>query len=97
MSKPYYEILIHPLYTEKASHLRSTQNQYSFLVRLDSNKVEIRRAVEERFQVTVTDVHTVIVRGKVKRVGRNFGKRPNHKKAIVTVADGQSIELFETN
>lgn len=97
MSKPFYDILIHPLYTEKASFSRSTQNKYTFLVRLDANKVEIRRAVEERFQVTVTDVNTVIVRGKVKRVGRNFGKRPNRKKAIVTIAAGQSIELFETN
>ena len=62
---------------------------------MDANKIEIRHAVEKLFNVNVVDVHTQIVRGKEKRVGRFVGKRSNWKKAIVTLAAGQNIEFFE--
>ena len=62
---------------------------------MEANKIEIRKAVEKIYGVKVTSVsHTQIVRGKIKRLGRNVGKRPNWKKAIVTLAEGSSIDFF---
>lgn len=75
--------------------MRAVDNKVSFVVRPDANKIEIKHAVEKLFEVEVLSVRTQIVRGKVKRFGRNFGKRPNRKKAIVTLAEGHSIEFFE--
>ncbi len=95
MSKSPYEIIKHPLFTEKSSVLRGANNQVSFIVRSDANKIEIRQAVEKIFDVRVKNVQTLIVRGKIKRFGRTQGKRPNRKKAIVTLHEGQKIEFFE--
>ena len=81
--------------SERASQLQEEANRYVFEVRGDANKIEIRRAIEEIFEVTVTKVNTVSVRGKVKRMGRFQGRRASWKKAIVSVAQGQSIEFFE--
>jgi len=67
----------------------------TFEVATDANKIEIRSAVERLFNVVVTDVHTVNVRGKIKRMGRNYGRRPASKKAIVTLKPGETIEFFE--
>jgi large subunit ribosomal protein L23 len=61
----------------------------------DSNKIEIKKAVESFFKVNVTSVRTVNVAGKVKRFGRNYGKRQNWKKAYVTLKEGQSVDFFE--
>ncbi len=69
--------------------------QYSFIVDKKATKIDVARAVENLFKVTVEGVRTNIVRGKIKRVGRNIGKRPNYKKAIVTLKEGDKIELFE--
>ena len=69
--------------------------QVVFEVARDANKIEIRHAVETLFKVTVTDVRTLVVRGKVKRVGRFSGRRPSWKKAFVTLKPGDNIEFFE--
>ncbi len=81
--------------TEKGSTQRDDLNKYMFEVDLRANKVEIRRAVEELFDVTVVDVNTLIVRGKPKRMGRRRLKRRNWKKAIVTLSSDDSIDFFE--
>ena len=66
-----------------------------FEVAQDANKIEIKDAIQRLFNVTVSDVHTMVVRGKIKRIGRFMGRRPSTKKAIVTLAAGDSIEFFE--
>ena len=101
-------IIRRPLLTEKSARLRETggassapaegdayKQQVVFEVARDANKIEIRRAVQDLFKVTVTDVRTLIMRGKVKRVGRFSGQRPAWKKAFVTLKAGDNIEFFE--
>jgi large subunit ribosomal protein L23 len=88
------DVLVRPLITEKASN-GMQDNKYTFIVPLAANKVEIRQAVESIFKVKVLDVNTIRVLGKIKRMGKNSGKRPDYKKAIVKVAPGQRIEFFE--
>ena len=90
-----HQVLKRPLITEKANDLKDLANQVAFEVAMDANKPEIRRAVETIFNVEVSDVNTAIVRGKNKRVGRRIGRRPNWKKAIVTLKSGQDIDFFE--
>jgi large subunit ribosomal protein L23 len=96
MSRHPYEILIRPLLTERASDGATlTFPKYSFIVAIDSNKVQIRRAIEAAFDVKVKDVTTSRVKGKKKRLRtRKEGKRPDWKKAIVTLEKGQSINLI---
>ena len=81
--------------TEKGTRLRETENQYLFEVARDSNKAQIRNAVETLFHVKVKDVHTLIVRGRIRRLGRGKAKTQNWKKAIVKLAEGESIDFFE--
>ena len=88
------DILIHPLITEKTTALMET-GKYVFMVAPTANKVEIAKAVAEIFKVKVESVNTVNVMGKVKRMGRNLGKRSDYKKAIVKLAAGETIEFFE--
>jgi large subunit ribosomal protein L23 len=90
-----HDIVISPLVTEKSTNQREGQNQYSFKVNNRANKIEIKEAVERLFKVKVTEVRTATIRGKVKRLGRRFGKRPDWKKAIVTVKDEDRIDFFE--
>ncbi len=90
-----HDIIISPLVTEKSTTQREGQNQYSFKVNKRANKIEIREAVERLFKVKVREVRTTTIRGKVKRLGRRFGKRPDWKKAIVTVKEGDRIDFFE--
>jgi len=88
------EIIRRPIaFTEKATKLRAN-NQFVFEVGREANKAEIRQAVEAAFRVKVTAVNTMIVRGKERRMGRGYAKTQNWKKAIVTLAEGQSIDLF---
>ena len=94
--KDIHSILRRPIVTEKTTFQKEDDNQVVFRVRRDANKIEIRKAVEELLGVKVTAVNTAVVRGKVKRMGRNFGKRANWKKAIVTLAPGEEVEFFET-
>ncbi len=92
MSK-YHSIIRSPSITEKNTLLRE-QNKYVFEVDRRSNKTEIRKAVESLFNVKVETINTMIVKGKKKRMGRFSGYRPNWKKAIVKLAEGQTIEKF---
>lgn len=88
------DVLIKPVVTEKTTALMQ-ENKYTFLVPLKANKVEIRQAVEKLFKVKVEEVNTLRVEGKVKRMGKHVGKRPDYKKAIVKLAPGERIEFFE--
>ena len=81
--------------TEKGTKIREGQNGYLFEVARDANKIQIKQAVEEIFNVKVATIRTLRVHGKPKRVGRYAGHRPDWKKAIVTLKKGQTIELFE--
>lgn len=80
--------------TEKATRLKDA-NKVIFRVAMDANKIQIRSAIEELFSVKVEDVNTLIMRGKIKRVGRREGKRLNWKKAVVTLRAGDEIKFFE--
>jgi large subunit ribosomal protein L23 len=80
--------------TEKATLLREQHNQVVFEVARDANKVQIRDAVQRLFKVNVTDVNTMVMRGKERRMGRGRGKMQNWKKAIVTLKEGDSIDFF---
>jgi len=88
-------IILKPLVTEKGSRLREAGNMYLFQVARDANRIEIKQAVKAIFNVKVKDVRTIVVHGKVKRMGMFSGKRPDWKKAVVTLEEGQSIDLFE--
>ncbi len=101
-------IIKRPLLTEKSARLRETgggasaaaegdeySQQVVFEVARDSNNIEIKKAVQTLFKVTVTDVRTLVMRGKEKRIGRFSGRRPAWKKAFVTLKAGDNIEFFE--
>lgn len=90
------EIIIAPIITEKSMLLKEKNNQVSFWVDPKANKIDIKRAVEELFKVKVIDVQTMRVKGKPKGGYRNPGRTSLRKKAIVKIAEGQSIEFFET-
>ncbi|MDO8519003.1 MAG: 50S ribosomal protein L23 [Deltaproteobacteria bacterium] len=90
-----YQVIKKPLVTEKAMMQSGTAPQYAFVVERTADKNAIRNAVEKLFKVHVTGINTLIVRGKDKRVGRSIGRKPNWKKAIVTLKEGEKIELFE--
>ena len=90
------EVIISARLTEKGTRLRTQENKYVFLVDKKSNKLEIRNAVEDVFKVKVKKVTTMNQHGKVKRMGRFQGKRPNWKKAVVQLMPGEAIEIFET-
>jgi len=92
--RPLHQIIKKPLITEKTSQLKEENQVVAFEVAINANKVEIKQAVEKAFDVKVTNVNTNIVAGKVKRVGLNFGKRSNRKKAFVTLAEGSNIDFF---
>jgi large subunit ribosomal protein L23 len=89
------DIIIRPVVSEK-SYAALDANIYTFVVAGDANKIEIRRAVEEIFDVTVTNVNTVNRKGKRKRNRRTggYGTRPDSKRAIVTLSEGDAIEIF---
>jgi large subunit ribosomal protein L23 len=94
MKKDLRTIIRRPLITERASLLQEEHNKYVFEVRGDANKIQIKQAAELVFDVRVAKVNTTTVSGKIKRLGRFQGRRSNWKKAIVTLADGESIDLF---
>lgn len=89
-----HEIIRAPIVTEKSDQVREAHNAYAFEVDRRATKIEIKAAVKELFGVDAVDVRTAIYRGKSKRVGRSIGQRPNWKKAIVTLKEGQTIDLF---
>lgn len=88
------DVIIRPVVTEKSTRLMEN-NQYTFEVAVGANKHQIRDAIEKIFKVTVTGVSTTRLEGKLKRQGRFEGRRPEKKKAIVTLAEGDRIEIFE--
>ena|SRR6201994_4360511 len=88
----HYDTILSPVITEKATVL-SEQNKVVFRVAMDASKDEIAAAVEELFKVTVTKVNTLITKGKTKRFRGIKGRHNDVKKAIVTLADGQSIDI----
>lgn len=93
--KSAYEIIKKPIVTEKCTKQQEMFNKVSFLVDRDANKIEIKRAVEDIFNVKVDKVSTMNIEGKKKRLGVHQGRRPNRKKATVTLVKGESIDLFE--
>lgn len=88
-----YDIIIRPVLTEKTTALME-DNQYVFRVKRDANKNQIREAVEHLFDVKVSSVNTAIIPGKPKRIGRHFGRKSAYKKAIVTLAEDEHLDLF---
>ena len=95
MKKQPYQIIQRPIITEKSTRLLDTENKYAFRVDPAANKMQIKEAVEKLFNVKVVRVTTMNLRGKPKQVRFGQpGKRPNWKKAIVKLNEGDSIELF---
>jgi large subunit ribosomal protein L23 len=94
-----HEILIRPLITEKMTNITSDHGKYGFLVNPKSNKIEIAKAIEKKFEVHVIDVKTINHHGKTKtqfrKSGRFTGKTPKFKKAIITLKKGETIEVIE--
>lgn len=89
-----HDIIRKPVITEK-SMAAMAENKYTFIVHINANKSQIKRAVEEVFNVKVANVATSRTMGKTKRMGVHVGKRADFKKAIVTLAEGSTIEFFE--
>ena len=89
------QIILEPIVTEKSTMVREMYNKYSFKVIPRATKPQIARAIEEIFDVKVLKVYTINMDGKVKRLGRNIGRRSAWKKAIVTLAEGDSVDFFE--
>jgi large subunit ribosomal protein L23 len=90
-----FDVIRRPIDTEKLNRLRDRENKYGFEVDMRASKTEVKQAVESLFKVKVTDVKTAIVRGKHRRIGRSEGMRPNWKKAVVTLKEGDAISIFE--
>jgi large subunit ribosomal protein L23 len=90
-----YQVIKEPHITEKGNIQKELHNQISFKVHKRANKIEIRRAVEALFKKKVIDVRTMNCTGKNRRMGRYAGKKANWKKAVVTLAPGESVEFFE--
>ncbi|MGB5289667.1 MAG: 50S ribosomal protein L23 [Ignavibacteriaceae bacterium] len=94
-----HQILISPLITEKMTNITADNGKYGFLVNPKANKIQIAKAIEEKFKVHVVDIKTINHPGKTKtqfrKSGRFTGKTAKFKKAIVTLKEGEKIELFE--
>ncbi len=88
-----YDVIKKPIVTEKAMDAKEDLNQVIFAVDPRANKYQIKEAVEKLLEVKVKDVRTMNYKGKVKRFGRNVGKRKDWKKAIVVLEEGQSLEM----
>jgi large subunit ribosomal protein L23 len=93
--KAYHHLIKGPIITEKSHTLREANNKLTLRVDVKANKIEIRQAIEALFKVKVLGVNTIKLMGKKKRLGRNEGKRPDWKKAIVTLAPGEKISGLE--
>jgi len=92
MIKDYTDIIIAPVITEKSA-MNAEKNIFTFKVAKDATKTEIKWAVEKAFNVTVVKVNTLNTKPKAKRVGKYTGKTKTYKKAIITLAEGQTIEI----
>lgn len=94
-----HQVLIRPLITEKMTNLTADKGKYGFIVNPKANKIEIKKAIEKKFNVHVVDVKTINYKGKTKaqfrKSGKFEGRTAKFKKAIVTLKEGETIELFE--
>lgn len=91
--KPAHDIILKPVVSEK-SYANSDMGQYTFVVAPTANKVQIKQAIEQIFNVKVTNVNTLNRKGKRTRTRFGYGQRVNEKRAIITVAEGQTIDIF---
>ena len=90
-----YSVIEKPILSEKSNDLREREGKYSFIVKRDATKDDVKKAVSMIWGVEVVDVRTMIQRGKVKRRGMNMSKTSNFKKAIVKLAEGAKLPLFD--
>lgn len=90
-----YEIIKRPVISEKSAALAEVAGKYVFEVSSSANKLEIKQAIQQLFNVKVKKVHTSVMHGKTKRLARSIVKKPNWKKALVTLQEGQKIEFFQ--
>ncbi|MGQ0563288.1 MAG: 50S ribosomal protein L23 [Gemmatimonadota bacterium] len=89
------QIIVRPVVTERSTELADDRGAYTFIVNRDANKIEIKHAVEKLFDVKVDSVRTANYRGKWRRVGTSYGQKPGYKKAIVTLVEGERIDVYE--
>ena len=89
------EVIVKPVVTESSAALQELERTYTFIVSKDANKLEIRHAVQSLFDVKVEAVRTANYQGKWRRVGRSLGRRPAYKKAVVKLAEGDAIDVYE--
>lgn len=92
--RDYRDIIIKPVVTEKSMNLLA-DNKYTFIVDKRANKTKIKNAIENIFEVRVASVNTMNIKGKPKRMGRFEGKKPDRKKAVISLKPGHKIRLFE--
>lgn len=95
MTMDHFSVIRRPIVTEKSTDKKEEFNQVVFEVDTRANKFQIKEAVERIFKVKVMKVRTQQMRGKVRRVGRNFGKKSDWKKAVITLRAGDRIDFFE--
>ena len=93
--KNLYDVLVGPLLTEKGAAMKENENKVLFRVSRQANKIEIKKAVEEIFKVKVDFVSTINCKGKKKRMGKYEGRRSDWKKAIITLKEGEKLEIIE--
>ena len=91
-----HDVLIRPLLTEKITGLREVKNCVAFMVKREATRLDVRWAVEKVLKVSVESVNIMNVKGKRKRQGRFLGKRPDWRKAIITLKEGEKLELYES-
>jgi large subunit ribosomal protein L23 len=89
------DIIVRPVVTEQSTEMADDRGAYTFIVNKTANKIEIKHAVESLFDVKVKDVRTANYRGKWRRVGSAYGKKAAYKKAVVTLKDGERIDVYE--
>jgi large subunit ribosomal protein L23 len=95
MSKNHHDLIRKPIITEKAGDAKDKLNKITFSVDPRANKMEVKKAVESIFKVKVDKINIINVKGKPKKLGRSSGKRADWKKAVVTVSEGHTIEVFD--
>ena len=89
------DVILRPVVTERSTALQEDMRTYTFVVAKDANKLEVRNAVQVLFGVRVESVRTANYQGKWRRVGRSLGRKPAYKKAVVRLAEGDSIDVYE--
>lgn len=88
-------VILRPVVTERSTALQEDMRTYTFIVAKDANKLEVRNAVQSLFSVRVESVRTANYQGKWRRVGRSVGRKAAYKKAVVRLAEGDSIDVYE--